>query len=259
MFRAVNACPVLYTRPLAGYALGMTEQPPGPPLGPPSPGPYEPGFHSEQLHYEPVGARLPEKVANGVFCTGAVVIEGPGEFVLDFIQGLARPPRVAARVIVHHQVMGQFVAALKDNLARYEAAFGPPKPIPRPPTEQRPNIKELYEQLKMADEQLSGVYATTVMIGHSPAEFMIDFITRFFPHAAVSSRVFLSASSVPRVLETMENSFRQHLQRRASGGQPPPGMQPPMPGPLTPPMSPPPEGEQEQGPNFPEPGPDRGF
>ena len=83
----------------------------------------------------------------------------------------------------------------------------------------------MYDELKLPDEDLSGAYATTVMIGHSPAEFIFDFITRFFPRAAVSSRVYISASHVPRVLETLASS----LGRRGQNGQQPPEQTPPPP------------------------------
>ena len=45
-------------------------------------------------------------------------------------------------------------------------------------------------------------YANAVMIGHGPHEFSFDFITNFYPHSAVSARVFLSAGQVPRLYES---------------------------------------------------------
>ena len=195
----------------------------GPPEQPSPQGGGEQGPFSEQLRHDPVGARVPERVAAGVFCTGAIVLQGPGEFLIDFVQSAARPPRVGARVVMNPRVMSQFVQALKDNLQKYEQRFGPPKPMPKPSPNRRRSIPEMYEDLKMPDEQLSGTYATTVMIGHTPAEFSFDFITRFFPTAAVSARVYLSASQVPRVLETLSSSFRNYLNQAQKG----PGRNPP--------------------------------
>jgi hypothetical protein len=142
-----------------------------------------------------------------------IVVEGAEEFVLDFVQGLHRPPRVAARVVMTPNVAAHFVAALKENLQRYEQAFGPPKPLPQPPVERRPSVQEIYQDLRLPDEVLSGVYANTVMIGHSPSEFFLDFITRFFPTAAVSARVYLSASQVPKMLAALGSSVQNRLNR----------------------------------------------
>ena len=86
--------------------------------------------YSQQVHHDPIGARVPEHVGAGVFSTGTVVLNGPDEFVIDFLQGLARPPRIAARVIVNPRVMAQFVAALRENLQKYEAVFGRPRRCP---------------------------------------------------------------------------------------------------------------------------------
>lgn len=196
-----------------------------------------------------VGARVPERIAQGTFSTGAIVHEGPGEFVIDFVQGIARPARICARVVMVPQVMAAFLQALRENLTRYESAFGTPKPMPKPNQERRPSIREVYDELKLPDEILSGSYATHAIIAHTPAEFFFDFITRFFPHAAVSSRVYMASSQVPRFLDGLTASF-QNFQRRAQ--QPPPGApgaQPPQ-GPDSPPQAPqpPPEGH---GPQFP--------
>src|SRR5436190_744922 len=75
---------------------------------------------------------------------------------------------------------------------------------PKSPQEQpRPSIQELHEHFKLPDDLMSGAYANSVLIGHSPSEFLFDFITGFYPTASVSCRVFLSAQQVPRTLETL--------------------------------------------------------
>jgi len=179
--------------------------------------------YSEKLPYAPVGALVPDSVAAGVFSTGAVALEGPEEFIIDFLQAVTRPPRVGARVVMTPRVMGQFIEALKDNLGKYEGRFGPPKPLPQRDPKARPDLREMYNDLRLADSELSGAYATAVMIGHSPSEFFFDFITRFFPRAAVSSRVYMSASQVPHVLATLTKSLEN---RRGRGPSQPPGAAP---------------------------------
>jgi hypothetical protein len=74
-------------------------------------------------------ARVPDHVATGVFSTGAIVVTGPTEFIIDFLQTIGRPHRVAARVIIPHTVMPQFIEALAKNLSIYSDRFGMP-PVP---------------------------------------------------------------------------------------------------------------------------------
>jgi hypothetical protein len=168
-------------------------------------------------------ARVPDHVAGGCFSTGVIVMTGPNEFIIDFLQTIGRPHRVAARIILPHAVMPQFIEALDKNLSIYRERFGDPPAPPKPPAnanERRPTPQEIYDDLKMPDEVLSGAYANGVMIGHGASEFGLDFLTSFFPQSAVSSRVFLAAGQVPRLLESLVGSHRQLLQQR--GQLPPP-------------------------------------
>jgi hypothetical protein len=75
-------------------------------------------------------ARVPEHVADGAFSSGAIVVTGPTEFIIDFLQTVGRPHKVAARVVMPHAVMAQFVEALAKNLSLYRERFGDP---PQPP------------------------------------------------------------------------------------------------------------------------------
>jgi len=179
------------------------------------------GMTSQQFSHSPLSARVPERVARGVHATGCLVLDSPTEFVIDFMQGLTRPFQVVARIVVHPAIMGQLAAALQDNVGKYAAAFGmPPAPPPPPPNQKRPTIQEIYENFKLPEEQMSGNYANSVMIGHTQSEFYLDFITGFYPTAAVNSRVFVSATQAPRVLDTLKAAIKQHQQRQ-QGGQPP--------------------------------------
>lgn len=82
----------------------------------------------------------------------------------------------------------------------------------------RPSAQEIYDDLKIKDELLSGAYANAVMIGHGPHEFSFDFITNFFPNSAVSARVFLSSGQVPRFYDSLKGTWDQMRARM----QPPP-------------------------------------
>ena len=84
----------------------------------------------------------------------------------------------------------------------------------------RQNPQEVYDDLKLRDEILSGAYANAVMIGHGPYEFSFDFITNFYPQSAVSCRVYLASGHIHRLLESLRASWEQ-LRPRLSQGQPP--------------------------------------
>ncbi|MEX2216866.1 MAG: DUF3467 domain-containing protein [Phycisphaeraceae bacterium] len=172
------------------------------------------GTRSEQVQHRAVGARVPEGVGRGVFSTGAIVMSGQAEFVLDFVQRMGRPHQVAARIVLPHSVLPRFISALEENLKRFEDRFGPPPKLPKPdPDARRPSIQEIYDDLKMPDDVLSGSYCNSVMIGHSASDFSFDFITNFFPQSAVSRRVFLSAAQVVPMLDSLKNTWKQFQQR----------------------------------------------
>ena len=174
----------------------------------------EPGAYTQEIKHQQVSARVPEKVGRGVFSTGALVLQGPHEFVLDFVVRIAMPHQIASRVVLPFSLIPSFIHALRENLANFTKRFGPPPSLPTPPPNAPvPTIEEIYDQLKQPDEVLTGCYANAVMIAHTPSEFCFDFITNFYPRSAVSSRVYLSAPQVPRLLDTISRSFDQYQQK----------------------------------------------
>lgn len=193
--------------------------------------PDNPGSVTQEIRHTQVSARVPESVGRGVFSTGAIVLQGPHEFTIDFILRLAHPYQVVARVVLSPVTMPRLITALRENLNKYQQNFGPPPALPTGPTPAKPpTIEEIYDQLKLPDDLLSGIYANAMMITHSPAEFCFDFITNFYPRSAVSCRVFLAAAQVPRLLDTLSRSFQQYQQKMAGGGQQqPPSQDPPAP------------------------------
>jgi hypothetical protein len=248
---------------------------------PPHSGPHpqgDPPPQSQEIRHSQVSALVPKNVARGVFTTGAVVLQGAHEFIIDFLLRMAMPHQVAARIVMTPAVLGRFIAALRENLGNYQRTFHPEqvpsgtpidttiKSMPRIVPEQIPGVtdidtanvapqsgpvaaagseakpagpagqesmtlnqnavQDLYDQLKMADEMLSGAYANAVMIGHTASEFSFDFITTFFPRSAVSARVYMSAGNVPRFLSSITHAFDQ-FQRKFGQHQPPP--HPPQP------------------------------
>lgn len=159
---------------------------------------------SQEVQNTHIGALVPESVAAGVFTTGAVVLNGPHEFIIDFLLRMSKPQQVAARVVLPPAVVPRFIAALRENVKNYTDRFGTPA-MPGTPThplcppataeayqqqqqqpQQQGSAQELYEQLKIKDTELGGAYANAVMIGHTATEFLFDFITTFFPRSVVS-------------------------------------------------------------------------
>jgi len=176
-----------------------------------------------------ISARVPEKVAKGIVATGFMSCIGPNEVVIDFLQIISRPAHLASRVVMSPVVAEQFLAVLRENLGRYVANFGQPPALPKNPEGCQPRSpQEIYDELKIPDEQLPGVYANACLVGHTPAEFAIDFITTFMPHAVVSSRIYLAAPRVPPLIETLANVLEKYHRQRQQ--QPPPFPPPSSPG-----------------------------
>ena len=214
---------------------------PKPPEGDSAPTPDAGGnTFNQRIAHSPVTARVPERVARGAFSTGVIVIDGPFEFVLDFIMGLVQPRQVVARVILTPVVVEQFIHAIRENVSKYEVRFGKIPEIPKPvPPPKQPTIQEIYDDLKMSDETHAGSYANAVLMSHGTSEFTFDFITRFFPTAAVAARVFLAAPQVPRLLESLTVSLNRYKQRVEANRNQQGGNRPPTDPPLShPPMGP---------------------
>lgn len=71
--------------------------------------------------------QLDEDVANGQYSNMALVNHTETEFTLDFIYVQPQQPKakVRSRIITSPKHMKRLLLALQDNLARYEARFGP--------------------------------------------------------------------------------------------------------------------------------------
>ena len=206
----------------------------------------------QQIQHSSATARIPDEIGRGVFATAVIVLHGPNEYTIDFIQSLARPNRVAARIILPPGVANQFVLALEQALEKYRASFGhlPNEPqAPQPGQNPKPGsseandsnksqdatsteksksaetpqtstplsnqsnaaqqapIADIYDNLKLPDEMLGGVYANMASISHTGSEFCFDFIAQFFPRSAVTARVYMAAPRVPELLSSLKRSI----------------------------------------------------
>jgi hypothetical protein len=75
--------------------------------------------------------QLDEDVAQGVYVNLAAVNHNESEFVVDFIfvQPQAARAKVRSRVVMSPQHAKRFVAAMEDNLMKYQQNFGEIKSV----------------------------------------------------------------------------------------------------------------------------------
>jgi hypothetical protein len=73
-----------------------------------------------------INIELSEEVAEGVYSNLVMIAHSNSEFVIDFIRLMPGVPKakVKSRVIVTPEHAKRLLAALKDNIEKYEAAFG---------------------------------------------------------------------------------------------------------------------------------------
>ena len=64
-------------------------------------------------------------------------------------------------------------------------------------------------QVKISDEVLKGVYANMVQVGHTPEEFVLDFMNLLPPTGIVSARVLMSPSHAKRFV----SAFAENIKR----------------------------------------------
>lgn len=76
-----------------------------------------------------INIELSEEIAEGVYSNLAMIAHSNSEFVIDFIRLMPGVPkaRVKSRIIITPEHAKRLLAALKDNISKYEATFGPIK------------------------------------------------------------------------------------------------------------------------------------
>ena len=74
-----------------------------------------------------VNIELPEEVAEGTYANLAIISHSQSEFVIDFVRLVPNVPKakVKSRVIVTPQHAKRLMAALQDNISKFEKQFGP--------------------------------------------------------------------------------------------------------------------------------------
>jgi hypothetical protein len=77
----------------------------------------------------------------------------------------------------------------------------------------KPNALELYDDITVSDDVQVGVYANGLIIGHTDSEFKLDFVSNMFPKSVVTTRIFMSAPQLVKLLGTLERTVQQFDQK----------------------------------------------
>jgi len=82
-----------------------------------------------------INIELSEEIAEGIYSNLAMIAHSNSEFVIDFIRLMPGVPkaRVKSRVIITPEHAKRLLAALKDNIEKYENTFGAIKQTPDMP------------------------------------------------------------------------------------------------------------------------------
>ena len=80
----------------------------------------------EQNNENQINIELTEDVAEGTYSNLAIITHSNSEFVIDFIKMLPgiQKAKVKSRIILTPQHAKRLMAALKDNIAKFEGAHG---------------------------------------------------------------------------------------------------------------------------------------
>lgn len=73
-----------------------------------------------------INIELTEEIAEGIYSNLAMIAHSNSEFVIDFIRLMPGVPKakVKSRIVITPEHAKRFLLALKDNIDKYEAAFG---------------------------------------------------------------------------------------------------------------------------------------
>lgn len=73
-----------------------------------------------------INIELSEDVAEGIYSNLAMIAHSNSEFVIDFIRLMPGVPKakVKSRIVITPEHAKRLLLALKDNVDKYEAAFG---------------------------------------------------------------------------------------------------------------------------------------
>ena len=76
---------------------------------------------------KPLSLELKPEIAKGIYSNLAIISHSHSEFVIDFatmLPGLQKP-EISSRILMTPEHSKRLLAALQDNIAKYESQFGP--------------------------------------------------------------------------------------------------------------------------------------
>jgi len=81
---------------------------------------------SDQNQNNQLNIELTEEIADGIYSNLAIITHSNSEFVLDFVKVLPGVPKakVKARILLTPQHAKRLLAAMQDNIQKYEAVHG---------------------------------------------------------------------------------------------------------------------------------------
>jgi hypothetical protein len=86
---------------------------------------------SDQKNSGQISIELNDEVAQGTYSNLAVITHSSSEFVIDFVRIMPGIPKaqVKSRIILTPEHAKRLVAALQDNIAKYESVHGTIKEV----------------------------------------------------------------------------------------------------------------------------------
>lgn len=86
----------------------------------------DPKNQAEQGNQNQLNIELSEEMAEGIYANLAIITHSNAEFVMDYVRVMPGVPKakVKSRIIMTPQHAKRLMKALKDNVAKFEAAHG---------------------------------------------------------------------------------------------------------------------------------------
>jgi hypothetical protein len=80
----------------------------------------------DQEVQQEINIEMSEEIAEGIYSNLAIISHSNSEFVIDFIRLMPNVPKakVKSRIVLTPQHAKRLIAALADNIKKYEAQFG---------------------------------------------------------------------------------------------------------------------------------------
>lgn len=78
-----------------------------------------------------INIELNDEVSQGIYSNLAIITHSSAEFILDFVRIMPGLPKaqVKSRIILTPEHAKRLMAALQDNISKYESAHGPIKNV----------------------------------------------------------------------------------------------------------------------------------